>query len=100
METQEGSLWASFSSKSLGSHKDAVLAVLVMCLEGREYVLRQSCADLALWMIVWLGAETGLVFYLMMRVRRSGALRVVFSHMSMACLLQGPFHFFTCLLML
>ena len=63
VETQEGSLWASFSSKSLVSHKDAVLAVLVMCLEGREYVLRQSCADLALWIIVWLGAETGLLFF-------------------------------------
>ena len=63
VETQEGSQRASFSSKTLGLTRDAVLAALVMCLEGREYVLRQSCADLALWIIVWLGAETGLLFF-------------------------------------
>ena len=33
-----------------------------MCHEGREYILKQSCADLALWVIVWLGTETGLLF--------------------------------------
>ena len=32
-----------------------------MCLEGREYILKPSCADLVLWIIVWLGAETGLL---------------------------------------
>ena len=45
-----------------GLTRDAVLAALVMCLKGREYALKQSCADLALWIIVWLGAETGLLF--------------------------------------
>ena len=44
-----------------GLTRDAVLAALIMCLEGREYVLKPSCADLALWIIVWLGAETSLL---------------------------------------
>ena len=64
METQEGSVKGLRSAQRLwGLTRDAVLAALVMCLEGREYVLRQSCADLALWIIVWLGAETGLLFF-------------------------------------
>ena len=45
-----------------GPTKDAVLAALVMCFEGREYALRQSCAGLALWFLEWLGGETGLLF--------------------------------------
>ena len=71
-----------------GLTRDGVLAALVMCLQGREYVLRQSCADLALWIIVWLGAETGLLF-LMIRVRQSAALWVMFSHMSDDMLAAG-----------
>ena len=51
------------STPRLWGTRDPVLAALVMCLEGREYVLRQSCADLALWIIVWLGDETGLVLF-------------------------------------
>ena len=33
-----------------------------MCLEGRENILKPSCADLVLWIIVWLGAESGQLF--------------------------------------
>ena len=32
------------------------------CLEGREYVLKQSCAEFLLWMILWFCAETGSFF--------------------------------------
>ena len=32
-----------------------------MCHEGKDYILKQSCADLALWIIVCLGVETGLL---------------------------------------
>ena len=68
--TEKGALWrlkkAVYGLRSAprlwGLTRDAVLAALVMCLEGREYVLKQSCADLALWIIVCLGAETGLLF--------------------------------------
>ena len=38
-----------------GVPRDAVLAALVTCLEGPAYVL-------ALWIVVWLDAETGLLF--------------------------------------
>ena len=60
MEAQEGSLWPSFP-RLLGLTRDAVLTALVMCHEGKDYILKQSCADLALWIIVCLGVETGLL---------------------------------------
>ena len=55
VEAQEGSLWASFSSETLGSHERRCPRCIDMCLEGREYVLKQSCADLALWIgcVAW-----------------------------------------------
>ena len=69
--TVRGALWRLMkalcglrSARRLwGLTRDAVLAAQVMCLEGREYAQRQSCADLALWIIVWLGAKTGLLFF-------------------------------------
>ena len=64
-----------------GVPRDAVLAALVMCLEGPAYVL-------ALWIVVWLGAETGLAV-LIFGVKESGALWSMFSHMSRTCLLEG-----------
>ena len=65
--TERGALWkpkkafCGFRSAPIlwGLLRDAVLAALVMCFEGREYALRQSCADRALWIIVWLGGENG-----------------------------------------
>ena len=68
--TEKGALWrlkkALYGLRSAPRlwvlTRDAVLAALVMCHEGREYILKQSCADLALWVVVWLGAETGLLF--------------------------------------
>ena len=44
-----------------GLLRNAVLAAPVMCFEGREYALRQSCAGLALRILDWLGGETGLL---------------------------------------
>ena len=44
-----------------GLTRDAVLTALLMCHEGKDYILKQSCADLALWIVVCLGVETGLL---------------------------------------
>ena len=67
--TEKGTLWrlkkALYGLRSAprlwGLTRDAVLTALVMCHEGKDYILKQSCADLALWVVVCLGVETGLL---------------------------------------
>ena len=44
-----------------GVSREMLLTALVMCHEGKDYILKQSCADLALWIVVCLGVETGLL---------------------------------------
>ena len=67
--TEKGTLWRlqkalcglRSAPRLWGLTRDAVLAALVMCHEGKDYILKQSCADLALWIIVCLSVETGLL---------------------------------------
>ena len=67
--TEKGTLWRlkkalcglRSAPRLWGLKRDAVLTALVMCREGKDYILKQSCADLALWIVVCLGVETSLL---------------------------------------
>ena len=67
--TEKGTLWRlkkplyglRSAPRLWGLTRDAVLTSLVMCHEGKDYILKQSCVDLALWIIVCLGVETSLM---------------------------------------
>ena len=67
--TEKGTLWRlkkalcglRSAPRLWGLTRDAVLTALVMCHEGKDYILKQSCADLALWIVVCLRVETSLL---------------------------------------
>ena len=60
----ERALYALRSAPRLwGLTRDAVFVALVMCHEEQENILRQYCADLAIWIFVCLGGETGLLLH-------------------------------------
>ena len=65
METEEGSLWTSFNAHTLGGARETLSLLRWSCVSKDENLcLDDLVADPALWIIVWLGAETGLVCFL------------------------------------